>query len=132
MRSIHIQLALPHLFATTLPNAGALASNNLEPKDLFLSETFANLRCVQFGSDRCFQCPFWDNVLEDSFGLTLLRSVFLEGQSCSPQRTERRTRRAEALPRAYEAGAMLVIASIILLALIVAAVGGGGLILARR
>ena len=39
---------------------------------------------------------------------------------------------AQALARAYEAGAMSVIASIILLALIVAAVSGGCLILARR
>ena len=36
------------------------------------------------------------------------------------------------MPRAFEAGAMPVIASIILLALIVAAVGRGTLILARR
>ena len=42
------------------------------------------------------------------------------------------TRSAEAMPRAFEAGAMPVIASIILLALIVAAVGRGTLILARR
>ena len=41
-------------------------------------------------------------------------------------------RHHETLARAYEAGAMLFIASIILLALIVAAVGGGGLILARQ
>ena len=41
-------------------------------------------------------------------------------------------RRHEALARAYEARAMLVIVSIILLALIVAAVGRGGLILAWR
>ena len=101
----------------------------MEPKDLFLGETFANLRFVQFGSDRCFQCPFWDNALEDTFSLTLIRGAFLEGQSCSPRR---RTRRAEALPRAYEAGAILVIALIILLPLIVAAVGGGGLILERH
>ena len=41
-------------------------------------------------------------------------------------------RRHEALARAYEAGAMLVIVSIIFLALIVAAVGRGGLTLAWR
>ena len=41
-------------------------------------------------------------------------------------------RRHEALARAYEARAMLVIVSIILLALIVAAVGRGGLTLAWR
>ena len=39
-------------FAKNLPHAGASASNSLQPKDLFLGESFANLRFVQFGSHR--------------------------------------------------------------------------------
>ena len=39
-------------FATTLPHAGALASNNLEPKDLFFGETFDNLPFLRLGSHR--------------------------------------------------------------------------------
>ena len=39
-------------FATTLPHAGALASNNLEPKDLFFDETFDNLPFLRLGSHR--------------------------------------------------------------------------------
>ena len=70
------------------------AGNNLEPKGLFLGETFDNLRFVRLG----FRCP-----------LTAWRWRIS----------------AEALPRAYEARAMLAMALIILLALIVAAVGGG-------
>ena len=63
--------------------------------------------------------------------MTLLSGVFLTEQSF-PLGAELPSRIAVALPRAYEAGAVPVIASIIFLALIVAAVGGGGLILARR
>ena len=77
-------------------------------------------------------------ALDDTYSLTLLRGVFLTGQSVSQRHrtaVTNLTRSAEAmppLPRAFEAGAMPVIASIILLALIVAAVGRGTLILARR
>ena len=55
--------------------------------------------------------------------MTLLSGVFLTEQSF-PIGAELPSRIAVALPRAYEAGAVPVIASIIFLALIVAAVGG--------
>ena len=48
-----------HRFPTillNLPFAGALASNSLKPKEtkpVFRGKTFANLRFVRFGSDRC-------------------------------------------------------------------------------
>ena len=65
-----------------------------------------------------------DNVCLDTFSFTLLLCVFLAGQGVPPPRS----RSAEALPLAYDAGALLFITLIILVALIVAAVGGGGLI----
>ena len=77
-----------------------------------------------------------DNVclaLEDIFTLTLLHAFSWQDRASSRGVGPHwQSRSAEALPRAYEAGAMLFIALIILFALIVAAVGGGGLILARR
>ena len=53
-----------HRFATTLPHTGASASNHLEPKDLFLGETFANLWFVRFGSyQRVFNVHFRQSLL---------------------------------------------------------------------
>ena len=66
--------------------------------------------------------------------MTLIRRVFLAGQSFPSAARTAVTKRGGSfiLPRAYAAGAMLVIALTILLALIIAAVGGGSFILARR
>ena len=87
-----------HRFAIILLHAGASASNNLEPNDLFLGETFANLLFVQFCSDQCFQFSFWDNALEDTFSLTLIRCVFMAGQSFSPRRRTAVTKRRGTAP----------------------------------
>ena len=80
-----------HKFATTLPHAGASASNNLEPKDLFLGEIFANLRFVLFGSHRCaFNVHFatmlfaWLWSIPSDFSMTLIRGIFLAEQSFPP------------------------------------------------
>ena len=105
-------------------------SSYLESKDLFLGETFANLRFVRFGCHLRLATSLLNVHLRQyllgvgeylQFDLPRWRLLGRTELSAAVQDCHHEARR-----RAYT-GAMHVIASIILLALIV-----GGLILARR
>ena len=83
-----------HRFATTLPHAGASASNNLEPKHLFLGETFA-FSLPHAGASASNNLEPKHLFLGETFAfsLTLLRGVFLAGQSFPPRRRTAVTKR---------------------------------------
>ena len=83
-----------HRFATPLPHAEASASNNLEPKQLFLSETFA-FSLPHAGASASNNLEPKHLFLGEAFAfsLTLLRGVFLAGQSFPPRRRTAVTKR---------------------------------------
>ena len=86
-----------HKFATTLPSA----SNSLEPKNLFLGETFANLGYFWFGwHRRAFDVHLRQYLLGVGgyLRLTLLRCVFWAAKSFPPWRSTAVTKHGGAAP----------------------------------